>query len=1286
MKKILLFILVFNAFLAKAQVSGSFTINWTDKTKLSYDTFSYNVPQFQIRNFYFDPGKKSVLFIANISVTSAVDEKSLKITNPIYETITRSQLGDLNLNSISNDLKAAVRSSKARNLFTATLSLSPIIKDGSGFKMLKSFSYYIVEKNITEQFGKKAASIQNSVLASGDWYRFYIERSGVYKIPKTFLQQLGMNLDNVDPRNIKLYGNGGRMLPLLNSVDYPLDLAENAIRFVGEEDGVFNNQDYILFYAEGLDNWSEENLTHNNLYSSKSYYYITAGGNSGKRIAATAPAAGGTPTPISVFDDYQYHEKDLTNFARIGRKWYGEQFGVTDQQSFSFNIPNIVSSVPVNLNIVAAGVGFNDTSLTVIANSNPAGTIPFSFLATNSGNEGSEGYLNTNIAATDNIKIDLKFNNNGVPSSNCYLDYIVLKAVRNLTGYGKQFRFQYNQAANLLGTGQFQISNASSIAQVWDITDIYNVTKYENSGQSNFSFLANLGEVRKYIAVDGADLYSPLKDSQSKVANQNIKGTIFKNSQGVDSDIDYLIVTPAFLNGSAEKLANFHRTHSNLNVKVVNLENIYQEFSSGKQDIGAIRNFVKYVYNNASSESKRVQYLNLFGDASFDFQNRIPNNTNVVPIFHTLPLLSSPGYYINVGSTFISDDFFVLLDEDEGNMNATNAKGLDVAVGRMLVSSVSQAEEMVNKVIEYHDVKSFGRWRNNFTLISDDVDADWEAQLEQGIDALGDEIFSQKPFINVKKIHSDAYVQETSAGGNRYPKAHDDILKAFDQGAMVIDYFGHGGEDGLASERIFESADAQNLKNRYKYPLFVTMTCEFTRFDNPYRPTCGEYMYWNAQGGAVSLVTTTRQISVITGQAINEDFAKYLFGFGTNELYSIAEALRMAKIAHGSNPLEVFYIGDPALKLSMAKPKIVLTKVNDVSISQTVDVLKALSTIKLSGEVRDETGSNLMSDYNGDLAVNIYDKAITRTTLGNDGTTDSSGKLITLTFNNLGETIFRGNASVTNGLFEFSFVVPKDIRIPVGNGRVSFYAKKNNQLMDQTGEDTSIQVGGINANAVADNTAPTAKLYMNDQTFISGGITNASPIFLAFLEDENGINTASGIGHDITAVLDGDVDNPVNLNEYYETEENNFKKGKVKFQFRNLSPGLHTISFKAWDVYNNPITAEIQFVVVGDEEIVLKNVLNYPNPFVNYTQFWFSHNKPFEPLEVQVQVMTITGKVVWTKNQTITTDGFLSKEISWDGKDDFGDSIGKGVYVYKLTVRSTLSDKKAEKFEKLVIL
>jgi hypothetical protein len=1275
MKKIITVLLLLTAYLGNSQEQGSVVLNWTEKRAFSYGDYNFTIPQFNPDNFVYDNYNQTVVFNFRVKVGYTVSENSLQLNNLIFEPISESQLGDLNTKNIPSSFKYTIKNSKARDINFAQISISPIVKEGNSYKKLISFNYTLQNNSTNRNAAtfNNVNSIDNSALGTGNWYRFYIQKSGVYKISKSFLQSLGMET-NVDPRRIKIYGHGGRMAPLLNGTAYPMDIEENAIHFAGESDGSFDSQDYILFYAEGLDNWNEENKTHLNLYANRAYYYVTASGDTGKRITDFVQPTANANTVITNFDDYQFHEIDDVNIAKLGRVWFGEQFGIDNEQEFDFTFPNLVTSSPIAVKTHVAASAFNQTSFKIEANNQLVGNMGINALSTNSGWEAYDNTLENNVNVTgEDVTIRVTYDNGGVPSAKGYLDYIAIKAKRNLSGIGKQFRFQLDQAPFLSGVGEYQISNAADIIQVWDITDIYNVTKVNNDNQSVLSFKANLGETRKYIAVDNSDFLSPMKESKSKVDNQNLKGTIFTNAQGQFQDVDYLIITPKFLNTQAEKLANFHRNYANLNVKVVNLENIYQEFSSGKQDIAAIRNFVKYVYFNASDASKRVKYLNIFGDGSYDFKDRVANNTNIVPIYHAL------NSYTETESSFSSDDFYVCMDADEGNTNFF-FDGMDIAVGRMIVSTTQQAEEMVNKVIEYHDIQSYGSWRNNYVAISDDSDKTADLTLQTKQNNLTDAIVTEKPFINFKKILLDSYQQETSAGGKRYPKAREEIFAAFEKGALVFNYLGHGGEDGLSGERIWEKSDGENLLNRYKYPLFITITCDFSRFDNPYRPTAGEYTYWNPRGGAISMITTVRSIGQIPAEIFNDRIAKYLFAYGSNEYTSIAEALRLAKNENPNTATNVvFYLGDPALMLAIPKPKVVLTKVNDMPITGPIDDFQSLAYVKIAGEVLDEN-NNLLPTYSGELSVNIFDKNVTRATLNNDGNSPP------INFTNLGETIFRGNASVTGGRFEFGFVVPRDIRIPVGNGKISFYTKRNQILLDKTGYNTDIKIGGINPNATADNVGPRVRLYMNDETFVNGGITNESPFLLALLEDENGINTASGIGHDIIGILDGDESKPYIMNDYYETELDDYTKGRVYFPYRNLAPGLHTITFKAWDVYNNPISAEIQFVVMGDETITLDNVLNYPNPFVNYTEFWFSHNRPFEPLEVQVQVMTITGKIVWTKNQTVTTDGFLSREITWDGKDDFGDRIGKGVYIYKLTVKSTLTNKKAEKIEKLVIL
>ncbi|RDI12317.1 type IX secretion system sortase PorU [Flavobacterium sp. AG291] len=1287
MKNRLFFFTLLYSIVSFAQQRGEIVLNWTDNVKSFLVEEALVLPEFQAQYLDYDANTKQLFFSYSFPVSGPVDQKSLQITNVVYESMASDKLGTLSASSVPSAINASIAASKARDKWMAGIRLSPIIKEGGGYKRIKSFTYsYNAFAGETVTYGVNDFNvISNSVLSSGSWFRFYVTKSGVYKISRGFLQQLGLDV-NVDPRNIKIYGNGGRMAPLRNSVDYPADPEENAITFIGEEDGKFDSADYILFYAEGVDNWSQENGSHNNLYADKSYYYVTSQGGPGKRITTMGQPSGAPTLTTAVFDEYQYYEKDLVNIARLGRKWHGDPFNVNNEQEFKFTIPDI-EAVAATVKVSAAANAPVQTSMVIKVNGQDLGALRFKVpgehdAADDGGvtvNVGDNGPVSVSFTPSGNdITVGLTYNNNGAPSANAWLDYVVVQAKRKLQGNGKQFRFQYNDAATNNGVIQYNLSNATGINQVWDITDIYNVGKIQNEGlQSQFSFKSTLGEVRKYITVVSSDYYTPLRDSQTRVANQNIKGTIFNGANGQFQDVDYLIVTSASLNSSAETLANLHRKEG-MNVKVVNLENIYAEFSSGKQDIAAIRNLVKYIYLNASSPEKRIKYVNLFGDASFDYKNRIPNNTNVVPIMQGYDPSPSFLNYSTV-TTFTSDDFYGLMDPEEGAMLDSGSEGLDVAVGRMLVNDKKQADEMVNKVAEYKASEAYGRWRNDFIVIADDLDGSGSLGFVDTLDDMTNELIAARPFVNVRKIYTDSYVQESSAGGQRYPQAKEELIRAINYGALIVNYLGHGGEDGMAGERIYEKKDADNLTNKHKYPVFITASCEITKFDNPYRPTVGEYTYWNAQGGAIGLISTTRALYITVAENFTPLMVKNLYAYGQDEFPSVAEALRVSKVTmNNKNIRMVCFIGDPALKLAIPKPEIVLTEINDIPVADFTGALNSLAYVKLEGKV--VNGSATATNYNGELEVTVFDKNINRQTLDND----HMGKVIP--FSTLGETIFRGNASVTNGLFEFGFVVPRDIKIPVAEGRVSLYASRTTKTDDRQGYSTTVKVGGVNPNPEADTTGPKVRLYMNDESFVSGGITNASPIFLAFLEDEHGINTASGIGHDIVGILDGDENNPYIMNDYYEAEKDNYQRGSLRFPFSNLEKGLHTITLKAWDVYNNLVTAEIQFVVVGDEGLTLDKVLNYPNPFVSYTEFWFNHNRPFEPLDVQVQIFTVTGKVVKTINQSVTTDGFLCRDIKWDGKDDFGDRIGKGVYVYKLTVRSTVTNKTAEKYEKLVLL
>lgn len=1221
------------------------------------------------------------VYVTQWEDSNFVDPSSLQVMNVRYGSLSASEMDEINKDFIPNSLQYSISTSEAREKLYTIFNISPVVLNNGSYQKVISFS-------IDYTYGGSRRSVDpppitNSVLAQGQWFKFKVENTGIHKIDKSFLNQLGINSDNINPQNIKIYGHGGKSLPLLNALNTTYDLPEIAIQVVGEEDGRFDNSDHILFYATNTEGYVNDNDSHLNPYSDDSYYYITTSGGRGKRVQNMVEPSGAIEHTITQFDDYQFHEKDEENPTKLGRVWYGNRFDINREQNYNFSFPNIVANEPMKVVIKAAAASESQTSLAISINESSLNPLVFARLR-----RGVllslRNYQGNVPASSESVAFKFVYSNGGNPSSVAYLDYISIEATRKLMGVDGQLAFRNKNTANLSGVGEYQISNASQFTQVWDVTNPYFITSKQNSNNaSSLTFKQTMGEVREYVALNPNNYYAPVKIPNSSVSNQDLKGSVFRDDSGNFRDVDYIIITAPFLIQPALRLANHHKNLQGLNVKVVTTDKIYEEFSSGKQDISAIRNFIRYVYYNASDPSKRIKYVGILGDTSIDYKNRLANNNNIVPTFHTVRNDDEV-------NSFMSDDFFGNMGPAEGTIggHSYDANGvkmididrLDIAMGRMLVDNVSLANAMVDKIINYTSKSSYGNWRTNFVLVSDDADSRSEDQLQRSLDELGDEISEKKPFINVKKIHSDAFQQQTSAGGDRYPEVNEAIISAFDVGSIILNYFGHGGEEGLAHEAIFTKENALALRNKDNLPCVVTVTCEFTKFDNPLRITAGELTYQNREGGAISLVTTTRAVLINVGIEFNKRLANPMFGYDEEVPTVPAEALRLAKVDMGSaNRRAIFYIGDPAMPLAFPKSDIQITKLNGVPIDEATDTLKALSKVKFEGEMRTSTGQ-LMNDYNGTLEVKVFDKNVMRRTLDNDNNN------VFLDFVTLGEGLFNGRASITNGHFDFEFVVPRDIQIPVGKGRISLYAQRNNQLEDQTGVNLDVDVGGLNQNAPEDNEGPLIRLYMNDDSFVSGGITDNSPILLVKLEDENGINTASGIGHDIVAILDGDETNPYVLNEFYQTEVDDFTKGTASFKFNNLSDGLHTLTLKAWDVYNNSSVSEIQFVVAGSDKLEISRVLNYPNPFVSYTEFWFNHNRPFEPLDVQVQVFTVTGKVVFTQNKTISTEGYLSRDLVWNGRDDFGDRIGKGVYVYKITVKSTLTNQRVEKFEKLVIL
>ncbi len=1111
-------------------------------------------------------------------------------------------------------------------------------------------------------------SQSKSVLSEGTWYKFSIDTTGVFKIDANFLSQLGINSNSVNPKYIKIFGNGGNMLPQKNNATRYNDLQENSIYVHGENDGAFNNDDYILFYGKGPDGWLTNQTTSSashqkNIYTDKSYYFLTIGSTNGKRINNKAQPTSASIKTITDFDDYIFYEKEEKNLFAVGRKWFGEDFSFENTQNFKIPFQNQLPNSDITINVSAVTISSLNSTMTITANGSNLTTLNFPPVSSSSISSlaiqrSGQGVIKSN--SNNIIDISINYNNNGLPSAKAYLDYIEIIGKKELKADNKQFSFRSFEASNTTGTIEYQIQNSSNINFLWNVTNHTSPENIENIATGNsFIFKANGGTLEEYALVNTANTYEPKIEENLNIENQNLHAL---------KDIQYLIITNNNLLNEAQRLADYHSNNSNLSSKVVPLNKIYNEFSSGSPDITGIRDFIKYLYDN-SSINKKLTYVCFFGDSSYDYKNRINNNNNIVPTYHA-------SQSFDLVSSFVTDDYYVMLEPNDGEMLISDT--VEIATGRIPVTTIQEAKNVIDKILSYYDTDSFGDWRNTITLLADDIDQDADKTLQSGLEEVADSIKKYKPFFNINKLYADAFKQENSSGGERYPQVKNAVSNTIENGTLVFDYFGHGGEDGLADERLLEIPQIEALNNLKKLPLFITVTCEFSRFDNPLRDTAGEKLFLNKNGGAVSMITTTRDVFISLGEQFNKELTKHVLSFDNSDS-SIAQNLIKAKNTTSSNQkFFIYFFGDPAMKLAIPKPNVRITKMNDKDITSSIDTLKALSKVTFEGVVTNNSNT-ILSNFNGVLSTVIFDKSINKQTLDNDGFG------VINTFDSQESKLFRGKSSVKNGRFKFEFIVPKDIKIAYGKGKISMYANDNST--DKGGANFDVTVGGINQNAPEDTTGPELQSFMNDESFIDGGNTNASPNLIIKLSDISGINTSiTAVDHDIVAILDGNESEPFVLNDYYQTELDDFTKGKVSYKLRNLSTGPHTLKIKAWDTYNNSSETTLNFVVVNDAGLTLTNVLNYPNPFVNYTEFWFNHNKPNEPLEVQVQVFTVSGKLVKSINKLSQTTGNLSRNITWNGLDDFGNKLGKGVYVYKLKVKSTVTNIVSEKYEKLVIL
>ncbi|MFH2143017.1 MAG: type IX secretion system sortase PorU, partial [Bacteroidota bacterium] len=1130
-------------------------------------------------------------------------------------------------------------------------------------QLLKSFtiSYNVEKKSDIVKYIKNYSA--NSVLKDSKWFKIKINTDGIYKL--SYDELVSMGLTNIGS-GVRVFGNGGGMLPVSNSEFHYDDLNENAIYINKGSDGVFNSGDYILFYAKAPVVWSYDptiNLFKHtlHLFSDYSYYYITAGT---PKTIETLNSSAQIPThTINSYDLYRFHELETVNLIKSGSQWFGEHFDIYTEYDLSFSFPGLITSKPIKMRTRVVARSSNVSSFTFKSNSQTIFSLLVSSIDPNSytGAYASSTTDTTSfIYGSETVPINISYVKPNTDSEG-WLDYIELSARCNLNMYASQLLFRDIKSVGTGNVGEFIISNCTSGTKIWDVTDYINPKLINsNFSGSSSSFVVETDSLREFVAFNGTAFYTP--EIVGEISNQNLHAL---------TNQDLIIVShPDFLS-YANQLANLHRTIDNLSVSVVTPEQIYNEFSSGSPDVGSIRNFMKMLYDNAETLEDQPKYLLLFGDGSYDNRSTSSSNSNYILTYQ------SPQSLIRT-SSFVSDDYYGLLDDDEGGVDGF----LDIGIGRLPVKTAEEAQTAIDKINHYINPETFGDWRNNICFIGDDEDGN---QHMSQANNLANKVDTASPVFNIEKIFLDAYTQESTPAGQRYPEVNRAISERISRGSLIINYTGHGNEVGWAHEQILSVNDILSWKNYDKMPVFITATCEFGRFDDYERTSAAEFIYLNSEGGGIALLTTTRLVYSTPNFVVNDAFYDFAFKRNTNnEYYRLGDLMRLTKVnsGTGTNKRNFTLLGDPALKMAVPQENVITIKINDVNVSAIPDTLKALSKITVTGQVENQTGQKL-SSYKGVLYPTIFDKKDSITTLGNDGYTP-------FIFNVQKNILYKGKASINNGEFSFSFIVPKDISYRIGFGKISYYAENYSTstpaYFDANGFNNNIIIGGSSDSIANDITGPLIDLYMNDTTFVYGGITDENPLFLAKLYDEHGINTVgNGIGHDITGILDGNTNNTYIFNDFYESDLDSYQSGRIKYDFSDLDKGIHYIKLKVWDVYNNSSDETIEFIVAESSELALNHIFNYPNPFTTNTSFYFDHNFPNSDLEVLIQVFTITGKLVKTIEAVVNSEGFRSNPIQWDGLDDYGDKIGRGLYMYRIKVRSP-NGNILDKFEKLVIL
>ncbi|MDL2244991.1 type IX secretion system sortase PorU [Parabacteroides sp. OttesenSCG-928-J18] len=1104
-----------------------------------------------------------------------------------------------------------------------------------------------------------------SKLNEGKWVKIEIEETGICKLTYDDLKKMGFSA----PEKVGVYGYGG--WPLQEDFTKPWHDDLPAVP-------VWRGNSFILFYGRGVTRWEystkNRQFEHtNNPYSTKGYYFLSDVSEP-KEMETDPGKANNTGRVIETFDDYSVHERDLVSVNQSGRELFGESLRGTSR-TIDFSIPGIThDEAKVTMRAIAR-TNKETGVYTMVVNGNTT-------FSAEIGSDSStytravEGIINDTWEGdkTEKIKVEVSYDHSS--HENCHLDYIRLQVKRLLQPYGAYTLFRSLESVGM--DSRFMIQGADANSLVFDVTDPADVKLMQTSlNGSELSFAIESGSLREFALVQTNNNGFIVPQKTGDVANQNLHSL---------ADTEMIIITLPFLREQAERLADAHRANG-LSVEVVIAQDIYNEFSSGTPDASAYRRLMKMLYDQAT-EDKKPKYLLLFGDGIYDNRGIVAEVKSAFPAeeIHNRLLLTYQSINSLDINSYVTDDYFGILQDQEAIISSIDDSltywKMDIGIGRLPVRTQSEAYYAVEKIINYMNNKETGIWKNSIALVADDgnVSDGFTTRHLVQTESIATHMESYRPEFHLNKLYFDAYKKDKASSPATYPEVRKRLLDLFKTGLLAVNYVGHGDTQAWSDEKILIESDINTAS--YKHlPLWVTATCDFTRFD-AVATSAGEQVFLNRTSGGIGLFTTTRVVLSRENGPLNKALFENLFPKGDKQKLALGEVMRLTKNSlNDRNRLNFILIGDPAMKLSYPDLSMKITTINGNPVGNEPETLRAYDQVVIEGEIVDYDNQPV-TDFQGSAYFTFFDSKANRVTLNNN-----NSNFDTREFTEYANILHTGNAQVENGRFRFSFQLTDKISYSNDFGKMNLYALDETTGTEANGNFSYFKLGGTNPNKPEDNEGPEIRsLYLNDSTFVSGDKVNPAPLFVANVWDQSGINVSNNtVGQDIMLIIDGNSSLSYSLNNYFENISGHEGEARIVFPIPELSEGEHTAEFMIWDIHSNSTRDTITFIVEKGLKPDLIEVNATPNPARERVEFRLDHNRPETLMTVSLYVYDTAGRLRWQHQEQGSSELFKSYIVSWDMVGNEGARLRPGVYIYKAAIQTNYS-KEATKGNKLIVL